>query len=104
MNFSEYQDKVVSLILPTAHNEAYLIPGIAGEVGELCSLYAKRVRDGKSDNFYTNVKKELGDILWFVTALASYAGWELEDIANTNIEKLESRKARGVLGGSGDNR
>lgn len=91
-------------MLATADSESYLVPGIAGEVGELCSLYAKAERDGEADNFRADVKKELGDILWFVAALTSYNGFKLQDIANANIEKLESRKARGVLGGSGDNR
>jgi NTP pyrophosphatase (non-canonical NTP hydrolase) len=48
--------------------------------------------------------KELGDVLWYVAAAAEELGLKLGDIAQANLDKLASRKARGVLGGSGDNR
>ena len=51
-----------------------------------------------------DLKKELGDVLWYVSQLASELGLEFEDIAQTNLDKLFSRMDRGVLGGSGDNR
>jgi hypothetical protein len=50
------------------------------------------------------LKKELGDILWFIAGLASNYGWNLEDIAQMNLNKLEDRKNRNVIQGSGDNR
>lgn len=43
-------------------------------------------------------------MLWYVSATAKYLGVGLEDLANGNLDKLRSRKARGVIGGSGDNR
>jgi NTP pyrophosphatase (non-canonical NTP hydrolase) len=48
--------------------------------------------------------KELGDVLWYVSQLASELGLELEDIAQANLEKLLSRQQRGVLSGNGDER
>ena len=86
--------------------ESYLMSGLAGEVGELVSLFAKGIRDGVSDMETHNnlIGKELGDILWFVAILADYHGWTLEEIANLNIEKLRSRMQRNTLGGSGDER
>jgi NTP pyrophosphatase (non-canonical NTP hydrolase) len=48
--------------------------------------------------------KELGDVLWYVSQLASELGLELEQIAQGNLEKLLSRQRRGVLSGSGDER
>jgi len=50
------------------------------------------------------VAKELGDVLWYVAMSAWEIGYSLEDIAVLNTEKLESRKKRGVINGSGDNR
>jgi len=47
---------------------------------------------------------ELGEVLWYVAALATDLKTELSEVANKNIEKLNSRKNRGVIGGSGDNR
>jgi NTP pyrophosphatase (non-canonical NTP hydrolase) len=101
LNF--YQDKAWSYALPNAKDDYYLLTGIQGEVGELSSLFAKAYRDEKPLD-EENVKKELGDILWFVAGMARYYGWALGDIADSNIRKLESRKVRGVLTGSGDNR
>jgi len=48
--------------------------------------------------------KELGDVLWYVTAIASDLGYELDEVAQLNLDKLESRSQRGKIKGSGDNR
>jgi len=48
--------------------------------------------------------KELGDVLWYVSQLASELGLELDEIASANLDKLLSRQRRGVLSGSGDDR
>ena len=50
------------------------------------------------------LKKELGDVLWYLSALAFYNDIKLEDIAITNLEKLASRQKRNKIHGSGDNR
>jgi NTP pyrophosphatase (non-canonical NTP hydrolase) len=102
-NIADYQKEAWQYSLRNARDDYYLLTGIQGEVGELSSLFAKAYRDEKPLD-EENVKKELGDILWFVAGFATYYGWSLEDIAETNIAKLESRKARGVISGSGDNR
>lgn len=105
MFINDYQDFVDGIRLPSA-NHAYALYGLAGEVGELLSVEAKEERDGPGSPLYTkdNLKKELGDILWFVAALASDYGLKLSDVAAANSAKLASRRDRGVLGGSGDNR
>jgi NTP pyrophosphatase (non-canonical NTP hydrolase) len=103
MNFDEYQNKAWGYAMPTAKTTQYLLPGLAGEVGELSSLFAKSQRDGNALD-HASVTKELGDVLWFVSTIAFYYGISLADLAEKNIEKLESRKLRGVIGGSGDNR
>jgi NTP pyrophosphatase (non-canonical NTP hydrolase) len=100
---NEYQDDAMSVRLGSA-NEEYAFLGLAGEVGEIYSLRAKAVRDGYLVGYNENMKKELGDVLWFVAAIAADNGYTLEDIARANIDKLFSRKERGTLQGSGDNR
>lgn len=102
MKLDEYQEKAYSTALPTAKNIGYMLYGMAGEVGELHSIYAKNIRDGKIDA--DNVKKEIGDVLWFVAGVCSLLGLKLSDIAQLNIDKLESRKNRNTIQGSGDNR
>lgn len=102
MNFNEYQQKAMSFRLESA-NAPYAFMGLVGEVGELYGAIAKAMRDDTEiDPEY--VKKELGDILWFVAAITTDMQLNLSDVAQKNIEKLGSRKARGVIQGSGDDR
>lgn len=103
MKLNEYQSEALGVRLESA-NEMYCILGLAGEAGELCSLVAKAIRDGAKFDHQQNIKKELGDVLWMLSAIAADNGFTLEDVARANIDKLTSRKERGVLGGSGDNR
>lgn len=102
-DFDAYQAKAWRYALETSRNKQYLLPGLAGEVGELLSLFAKNTRDGGELNGDA-VQKELGDVLWFVASIAYLHGISLADIAETNLNKLESRKQRGTLKGSGDER
>jgi NTP pyrophosphatase (non-canonical NTP hydrolase) len=99
-----YQEEAFTYAIKEARCIPYMVYGIAGEVGELSSWYAKTVRDGYGSRDFNDVKKELGDILWFVAGLCSVYGLKLSDIAKMNIEKLESRKNRNVIKGDGDNR
>ena len=105
-SMSQYQEAAWSFQMPSSTNTEYLGLGLCGEAGEVASLLAKARRDGATGAILAdqNMAKELGDVLWFVAALATFHGLSLYDIARGNIDKLTSRKARGVIGGSGDNR
>jgi NTP pyrophosphatase (non-canonical NTP hydrolase) len=83
---------------------SYLLKGLVGEVGELFSLEAKAQRDGRKSDFDEKIKKELGDILWFVAMLAISYGYSLDTVAYANINKLTFRQAAGTIQGSGDDR
>jgi len=101
----DYQNGVKEYVLPTANNPQYLFTGLAGEVGEVCSLYAKAVRDTCPQHIVTNnLIKELGDVMWFVAMLCNYYGLDLEDVMESNLDKLSRRKANGTIQGSGDER
>lgn len=102
MDLNEYQTKAMETRLPTA-TEEYALLGLAGEVGELYSLVAKAIRD---DNPFSDdiIKKELGDILWFVAAISKDLGFTLDEVAQTNIDKLQKRKYNNSITGSGDDR
>ena len=81
--------------------------GLAGEAGEAADKVKKVIRDKggyASEEDKTAIVKELGDVLWYVANVARYMGVSLSEIAEGNIEKLESRKKRNKLHGEGDNR
>lgn len=100
--FDEYQAEARKT-RKTSADESYALLGLSGEVGELHSYLAKAVRDGYELD-YATVVKELGDILWFVSAIADDFDVSLTDVATVNVNKLHSRAARGTIEGSGDNR
>jgi len=86
---------------------AYPALGLAGEAGEVAEHAKKAIRDDGgevSDERRAAMAKELGDVLWYVSQLASELGLELEEVAQGNLDKLLSRQRRGVLSGSGDER
>lgn len=104
MNFEEYQNEAKkTAIYNEQYKVTYPILGLCGEAGELANKYKKTLRDGAKIN-NEDAEKELGDILWYVSQVATDMGLDLELIARLNIEKLKSRQQRGVLQGSGDNR
>lgn len=77
-----------------------------GESGEVQGKVGKLLRDGGygDPEKFKAIALELGDNLWYIATTAKEIGYTLNEIAELNIEKLSSRKERGVLQGSGDNR
>ena len=55
-----------------------------------------------SETLYEELKKEAGDILWQLSGLCSVMGWNLEDVAQENLDKLAARKEAGTIDGCGD--
>lgn len=76
--------------------------GLVGEAGEFAEKIKKFHRDGVIEDDL--VKKELGDVLFYLTALANYFNTDLQEILDNNVKKLNDRKSRGTLQGSGDER
>lgn len=103
MYMTEYETRAMSFRKPSA-DDIYALLNLSGEVGELHSLIAKGIRDGEKEDHKEQLLKECGDILWCLVAVLKDHGFTLEEAARKNIEKLSSRKERGVLDGSGDNR
>ena len=119
MTLNEYQEQAMSTCMETCDNFAYMMLNLVGEVGEFASKIAKDIRKGNSaieENYLVTFqdeymwmrdeeyKKEAGDILWQLAGLCWVNGWTLEDVAQGNLDKLASRKERGVIDGNGDNR
>lgn len=77
--------------------------GLVGEAGEVAEKIKKLIRD--SNRFQNEeIMKELGDVVFYATALANIYGRGLQEVLQLNIEKLDDRQKRGKLKGSGDNR
>ena len=109
MTLDEYQDLAIeSAIYDPRFAIIYPALKLSGEAGEVSEKVGKRLRDMDGDltdpEWQDAMAKELGDVLWYIAALARDIGWSLEEIAEANLSKLASRMERGVLGGSGDNR
>lgn len=110
--------------MKSCDNFAYMMLNLIGEVGEFASKIAKEIRKDNmeiggygspnrlmpfmdEDEWWSKedeLKKEAGDILWQLSGLCKAMGWTLEEVGRMNLEKLASRKLRGVIDGDGDNR
>lgn len=109
MDFKEYQEKSRKTAVYPDKDNNFIYPtlGLSGEAGEVSEKIKKVIRDKEGiidDETREAIKKELGDVLWYVSQIATELGLSLDDIAEKNIEKLYSRMERGKLNGSGDNR
>ena len=109
MDFNEYQQAAskTAIYPDRGENLYYPVLGLCGETGEGAEKIKKVMRDDGgvvSEDKRQDLKKELGDILWYISALSDELHLRLDDIASTNIEKLYSRKERNQIHGSGDDR
>ena len=78
--------------------------GLGEEAGEVLGLFKRQSRGDNDPEFKSKLEKELGDVLWYLSQVALDNGFTLNDVAVTNLNKLEDRFQRGVLKGTGDNR
>lgn len=108
LTFKTYQDLAkTTAIYDQKLKIIYPALGLGGETGEVLEKIKKVLRDSNgvfSEEKKKEIKKEIGDACWYIAALATDLGLNLEEIAQENLDKLFSRKERGVLQGSGDNR
>ena len=109
MEMNSYQDaaRKTAAYPDVGRNPIYPPLGLTGEAGEVADKVKKVIRDrgGEFDaDTREAIKLELGDVLWYVAQLASELGYDLNEVADANLQKLSSRAARGRIGGSGDQR
>lgn len=97
MTLKEYQERALGTDqVPDGSSEekAIMVPllGLAGETGSLLTEYKKRFREGKAYQIFKDrIAEELGDILWYVSNIASKTQLDLEDIAGMNLHKIGRR-------------
>lgn len=104
----DYQQWVESVaIYPEHFGVMYTVTGLAGEAGELAGKVGKVYRDKNGDfspEDVQDIKKELGDVLWMIGGICNEFNIDMQEVMELNVRKIEDRKARGKITGSGDNR
>lgn len=115
---NQYQDLAYETALYPGQGEfqglCYCLFKLGGEAGEVLEKMGKLLRDrgiefGSNPKTWPtdvleNFKKELGDILWYIGGVGKELGFTMQEIAECNVAKLQSRQQRGVVHGSGDDR
>lgn len=114
MNFNDYQrGTATTAIYPGAGDPrsveglSYATLGLVGEAGEIANKVKKILRDSGgviSNEHRVQLKKEAGDVAWYLAQLCTQLDVWLDQVCTENLEKLAGRAERGVLQGSGDNR
>ena len=110
ITFKEYQARAfTTAVYPHKGkgNWTYAMLGLAGETGETSEKLKKAIRDDGgivTEERRAAIKKELGDVLWYIAALSTELNLDLQEIAEENLAKLAKRKVEAKLHGDGDNR
>jgi len=96
MQMNEYQKAAARTMNPALKWEQqanHALHGMTGEVGEIHSLYQKSYQGHAIE--CAHLKKELGDLLWFIAEYCTAMNWTLEEVAQANIDKLLARYPNG---------
>ena len=119
LTLNAYQEKAITTCMDSCDNISYMLLNLVAEVGEFAGKLAKAIRKGQiiikdnhiyvsddavEDELFTALKGEAGDIMWQLSGLIHVMGWTAEEVGIDNLDKLASRKRRGVIDGNGDNR
>ena len=103
---NEYQELARETALyPKETGLYYTVLGLTGEAGEVAEKVKKMIRDNKTlEDCQIDIMNELGDVMWYIANVAYEFGLTLEEVAENNVLKLNSRLERNVIHGNGDNR
>ena len=111
MELNEYQKKAMGTCLPSCENMVYMLNGLTAEVGEINDKVAKWVRKGiaqidgnqpvlnvsNPEEYRKELIKEVGDCAWFIAGLSMILGASLEEVCQTNLDKLAERRISGTI-------
>lgn len=81
--------RTISRDLTLSEIETHALHGMVAEIGELHGLYQKVYQGHQADDVH--LKKELGDLLWFIAEYCTACDWSLAEVAQMNIDKLKRR-------------
>lgn len=108
ITFKQYQtESAKTAIYPKEKGLEYCIFGLCSEVGEVAGKYKKVLRDNGgilTEEKKNELKSESADCIWYLAQIFTELGIDFGDAAQSNLDKLNDRKVRGVIGGSGDKR
>ena len=109
MDFDNYQIEARKTAIYPNKDKNFIYPtlGLVGESGEVAEKIKKVLRDNNGNFDYeskTAIKKELGDVLWYLANLCNELDFTLNEVAEENLDKLNNRLLRGKISGSGDDR
>lgn len=93
MNLREYSleaKRTMSECETPLLDDLHMVLGMQTEAAEIADVYKKNIAYGKPLD-EVNIKEELGDLMWYIANLCTMKGWDLEDIMQTNIDKLKAR-------------
>jgi NTP pyrophosphatase (non-canonical NTP hydrolase) len=106
LELDKYQQEAFKYRVPLASPEERVF-GLLEEAGEVAGIFKRFLRGDFADDIGivgTKLHKELGDVLWYLSQIAEDNGWKLSEVAEENLKKLESRRIRNMITGTGDNR
>jgi NTP pyrophosphatase (non-canonical NTP hydrolase) len=97
MELKKYQDFCQKLALPMEPKEKEILAwglGISGEAGDVAGCIKKTYihKDDKIDG----IKENLGDTLWYIAMICNFYGWDLNEIIDENVDKLNKRYEKGI--------
>lgn len=113
MTFDDYQKEALKTAFVSPKHKGTLMEqtiwamGISGEASEVLEKWKKIVayKDGEiGDEERELLKKELGDVVWYIAVMADSLGFSLDDVMQLNVDKLKDRQKRDVIKGVGDTR
>ncbi len=109
MDFNKYQKlaRKTAIYPHIGNNLSYPTLGLCGETGEVAEKVKKLFRDSEAKmtpEIKHSLIKEMGDVLWYLSAMASELETDLNEVAEMNVKKLKERYEKNSLHGSGDNR
>lgn len=93
---NEYQKLAARTINNDLKNDEkvlHALHGMVGEIGEIHSIYQKHYQGHNAE--IGHMKKEVGDLMWFVAEYCTAMGWDLDEIMQMNIDKLKARFPEG---------
>ena len=96
MRMDEYQTmaaRTINTELQPVEMILHALHGMSAEIGEIHGIYQKSYQGHEVNE--DDLKKELGDLCWFVAEYCTAKGWELEDVLHMNINKLRGRYPQG---------